>query len=150
MSSPLPSCYLTPHELMNRYPQVEKLTWNVAKITIFYVSGLLIGKPRTLKPNILESSFLDLITLANKVNNKRIINLSITTVEKHNFLSPHELIEAYPKVVDVLDWNESKVGIFYSCGLLFGHRIPRENKAVIAEDSFLELVDFATVILNGK
>lgn len=150
MSSPLPACYFTPNELIHRYPQVENLTWNASKIGTFFSAGLLKGKRRILKSCILESSFLDLVAYADKITEKKRINLQSLTNEKHNFLTPDELIHEYPQVMDELDWNASKIGIFYSSGLLLGHRSGRENKALIAQDSFIELLNYATIILLDR
>ncbi len=137
--------YLTPYELIRRYPQVEHMTWNASKIGTFFSAGLLKGKRKILKSLILESSFLDLVAYADQLVEKRKIDLNCKAHEKQNFLTPDELIHEYPQVVDELDWNASKVGIFYSSGLLLGYRNGKEHKALIAEKSFIELLNYATV-----
>ncbi len=65
-----------------------------------------------------------------------------------NYLTPQELINLYPQV-KLLGWSSSKVGTFFSSGLLLGYRSGKEYKALILEPSFQELMDYANVI-NDK
>jgi len=136
-----PLGHLTPHEMICKYPEVEGLGWNASKVGTFFISGLLKGKRKMFKSLILETSFLELLEYVDKIAEKK---RGISTRRDH--LTPEELIHKYPQVVDELDWNASKVGIFFSSGLLLGYRNGRESKALIVEASFLELVDYATVI----
>lgn len=65
--------FLTPEELMQRYPQVITLGWCSSKIGMFYNSGLLIGhrSGRESKALILESSFIELMEYVNQVTEKK-------------------------------------------------------------------------------
>ena len=65
-----------------------------------------------------------------------------------NYLTPEELMHRYPQV-ELLGWSSSKVGTFYSSGLLLGHRCGKEYKALILEPSFQELMDYANLV-NDK
>lgn len=143
--------YLTPNEMIRKYPQVEGFGWNASKIGTFFSAGLLRGKRKILKSQILESSFLELIEYLDKVTEKKRTSLNGKSPLKRDYLTPDELIHKYIQVADELDWNASKVGIFFSSGLLLGYRNGKEYKALIDEASFLELVDYATAVsLKGK
>ncbi len=65
-----------------------------------------------------------------------------------NYLSPEELMNLYPQV-KLLGWSSSKVGTFFSSGLLLGYRCGKEYKALILEPSFQELLDYANLV-NDK
>ena len=58
-----------------------------------------------------------------------------------NYLTPEEIINQYPQV-KILGWSASKVGTFYSSGLLLGYRCGKEYKAMILEPSFKKLMDY--------
>lgn len=66
-----------------------------------------------------------------------------------NYLTPQELIHQYPQV-QLLGWSSSRVGIFYSSGLLLGHRSGKEYKALILETSFQKLMDYANLVNDKK
>ncbi len=141
--------YLTPNEIVHKYPVVENYGWNASKIGTFFSSGLLIGKRKILKSKILESSFLELISYFEKVSEKKRINGF--DLNRKDYLTPDELIHKYRHLENDLDWNASKVGIFFSSGFLIGYRNSKEYKALINEGSFLELVDYVTSLsLKGK
>ncbi len=58
-----------------------------------------------------------------------------------DYLSPEELMNLYPQV-KLLGWSSSKIGVFFSSGLLLGYRSGKEYKALILESSFLELIEY--------
>jgi len=66
-----------------------------------------------------------------------------------NYLSPEELMQQYPQVQS-LGWCASKIGIFFSSGLLVGYRSGKEYKALILESSFVDLVEFANGVTLKK
>lgn len=66
-----------------------------------------------------------------------------------NYLSPEELMHRFPQV-ESLGWCSSKIGIFFSSGLLIGYRSGKEYKALILESSFIELVEYANGITLKK
>jgi hypothetical protein len=136
-----PIGHLAPNEMICKYPEAESLGWNAAKIGTFFSAGLLRGKRKTLKSFILETSFLELLEYVDKIAGKKRGNRT-----RCDHLTPDELVHKYPQVINELDWNASKVGIFYSAGLLLGYRNGRECKALIVEASFMELIDYASVI----
>lgn len=137
---------LTPVQLVKKYPQVESLGWNASKIGTFFSAGLLLGKRKMLKSLIYEKSFLQLLEYVDKVTDKRHVRESRNYCEVVNRLTPEELIRKYPQVETEWDWNASKVGIFFSSGLLLGYRNGREYKALIDESSFQELIDYVTAL----
>ncbi len=66
-----------------------------------------------------------------------------------DYYTPEELMERFPQV-ERLGWNASKIGIFFSSGLLVGHSGRKERKALILESSFIELIEFANTISVKK
>lgn len=138
------STSLTPYEIIRKYPHVEGFGWNASKIGTFFSAGLLLGKRKLLKSLILESSFLELMAYFDKVAEKKRMATFGSASIRRDYLTPEELIHKYAQVVDELDWNASKVGIFFSSGLLLGYRNGKEYKAMIDETSFRELIDYAT------
>ncbi len=58
-----------------------------------------------------------------------------------DYLSPEELMNLYPQV-KLLGWSSSKIGTFFSSGLLLGYRCGKEYKALILESSFIELIEY--------
>ncbi|WP_343636310.1 hypothetical protein [Fluviicola sp.] len=144
------STSLTPHELICKYPETEKWGWNSSKIGTFFSANLLIGKRKLLKARITETSFLELIDYCNKLLIKKSEILLAKTSVNLDFYTPDELVHKYPQVVDDLDWNASKIGVFFNAGLLDGYRDGKEYKALINETSFLELVNYATAISLRK
>ncbi len=139
---------LTPDQLIHKYPQLEYLGWNATKIGTFFSAGLLIGWRKHEKSFILESSFKDLIDYYNNVVTKCRIDLDC---KKHsNVATPEELLFKYPQVVHVWDWNTSKIGVFFNSGLLRGYRNGKENKALIQEISFEELIRFTNRVARSR
>ncbi|MBI1836451.1 MAG: hypothetical protein HYR91_04210 [Flavobacteriia bacterium] len=65
-----------------------------------------------------------------------------------NYLTPEELMNLYPQV-KLLGWSSSKIGTFFSSGLLLGYRCGKEYKALILESSFIELMEY-TNLVNDK
>ena len=57
-----------------------------------------------------------------------------------NFLTAEEFLAKYPQVITLANWDASKIGIFLSSGLLRGKKNGTENKHLIQENSFVELV----------
>ena len=53
--------------------------------------------------------------------------------------SPAELVEIYPQVAK-LGWTSVKIGMMFRCGLFVGYISGKENKAMIMEASFVELM----------
>lgn len=66
-----------------------------------------------------------------------------------DYYTPDELMQRYPQV-KMLGWNSSKIGIFFSSGLLIGYHGGKEKKALILESSFIELIEFANTISVKK
>lgn len=67
----------------------------------------------------------------------------------NNHLSPEELMKKFPQVAS-LGWCASKIGIFYSSGLLIGYRSGKEYKALILESSFVELMEYVNGVTMKK
>lgn len=65
---------------------------------------------------------------------------------EHNYLTPEELIKKYPEVKDI-GWTSSKIGVFFSGGLLQGKHCKREKRSLIRESSFIDLIDYYNVVL---
>lgn len=65
-----------------------------------------------------------------------------------NYLTPEELIERYPHT-HVIGWTASKIGIFYSAGLLHGHR-GKERRVLILESSFKKLLRYANEVSKER
>jgi len=59
-------------------------------------------------------------------------------------LTPDQLIHKYSQLENV-GWNASKIGTFFSAGLLLGKRTP--VRAYIQESSFKELVEYYNKVL---
>jgi hypothetical protein len=66
-----------------------------------------------------------------------------------DFYTPEELINLYPQV-KMIGWTSSKIGIFFSSGLLVGYTCKKEKKALILEASFIELIDFYNAVILKK
>ncbi len=58
--------------------------------------------------------------------------------------SPSELVELYPKVKSY-GWTPTKIGIFFRAGLLNGFISGKENKALILEESFIDLMNYFNI-----
>lgn len=67
----------------------------------------------------------------------------------HNYLTPDELIQKYPQVKDI-SWTSSKIGVFFSAGLLLGKICKKEKKALILESSFIELIEYYNHVVLKK
>lgn len=67
----------------------------------------------------------------------------------HDYHTPDELMQRFPQV-RMLGWNSSKIGIFFSSGLLIGYHCGKEKKAMILESSFIELIEFTNTISVKK
>jgi hypothetical protein len=132
--------FLTPVQLIEKYPQMKDWGWTASKIGIFYYCGLVNGKRRMFKSYILESSFLELIEFANLVATKH--QMSIKPGKRNNLLTPQEILEKYPECVRKLFWNSHKIGVLFNSGLLLGYRSGREYKALIHESSVLTLIRY--------
>lgn len=63
--------------------------------------------------------------------------------------TPEELIQKYPQV-KMIGWTSTKIGIFFHSGLLIGYQSRKERKALILEDSFIELVDYMNHVALKK
>jgi len=61
--------YLTPEELIQKYPEVKDIGWTSSKIGVFFNAGLLQGRhcKKEKRSLIRESSFIDLIDYYNAV-----------------------------------------------------------------------------------
>jgi hypothetical protein len=66
-----------------------------------------------------------------------------------DFYTPEELIQKYPQV-KMVGWTSTKIGIFFHSGLLIGYHSGKERKALILEDSFIELVDYMNHVAFKK
>jgi|GEM_PF-1094841 len=148
MSSAAPNSngHLTPSQLVRKYPEIELWGWNQSKIGIFYHSRLLVGKPKLFKSMIEVSSFLELVDYANTLHSKDQLNLRLLHGQHVNHMTPEEIMEEYPEIGRKWNWTASKIGTFYSAKLLLGHRNGKENKALIVERSFQELVEYVNGI----
>ncbi len=138
--------YLTPDELVHKYPQVESLGWNASKIGIFFSGHLLNGNwsRHANKALINEISLIELMEYTNAVSAKR--TFSIIPVQlNNNYLTPQELSEAYPQIFQ-LKWSAITIGIFFNSGLLLGHRNGKVYKAMIVESSFIDLMNYVKSI----
>jgi hypothetical protein len=60
---------------------------------------------------------------------------------RNDFLTPEELAQKYPQVQDI-GWTSSKIGVFFSAGLLIGKQCKKEKKSLILESSFIELMEY--------
>lgn len=136
--------YLTPEELLNRYPQIKALEWGVVKIGKFYTAGLLQGY-RCNKENkslILESSFINLIQFANNVTKEKELDTEKFECILSDYSCIDKLISIYPKV-RLLGWSSSIIGSFLRSGLLLGYYTGKGHKAMILECSFTKLIKYA-------
>lgn len=59
--------------------------------------------------------------------------------------SPAELIELYPQVAKI-GWTAVKIGMMFRCGLFVGYMSGKENKAMILEDSFVDLLKYFSTV----
>jgi hypothetical protein len=137
--------YLTPDELVHKYSRVESvLGWNASKVGTFFSAGLLHGHRKFFKSYIAEKSFLELVQFVNTVSIKKQLNFDAPAAVC-NLLTPEELMEKYEQVLS-WGWSASKIGTFFSSGLLLGHRNGKEYKALIIETSFLDLMDYVNIV----
>lgn len=67
----------------------------------------------------------------------------------HDYHTPDELMQRFPQV-RTLGWNSSKIGVFFSSGLLIGYHCGKEKKAMILESSFIELIEFTNTVVLKK
>ena len=68
--------FLSPEELIEKYPKAHRLNWTRETIGVFYWSGLLEGYfvKKLKKCFIREKSFRDLMRYANVITTKRLID----------------------------------------------------------------------------
>jgi hypothetical protein len=145
MSSSPHDRLLTPTQLVQKYPAVELFCWTPSVVGALYNFGLMLGK-RTEKANIYESSFINLVGLANQVaaNQKVILNTTI-----YEFWTPQEIIEEYPELLRVWYWDASTIGTILSARLLNGSK-HKEHSAHILLPSFWTLVDYVNNIKDQQ
>lgn len=62
-----------------------------------------------------------------------------------NYLTPMELMKAYPQVRK-MGWSAIKIGIFFSSGMLEGYCCVRERRSMILESSFILLVEYVNSV----
>ena len=139
--------YLTPDELVHKYPQVESLGWNASKIGIFFSAHLLNGNwnRHANKAFINELSLIELMEYTNAVSAKRTFSTVPSVQLNNNYLTPQELVEFYPQIIQ-LKWGSIVIGMFFNSGLLLGHRNGKDHKALIVESSFIDLVNYVNYI----
>ena len=63
--------------------------------------------------------------------------------------TPAELIEIYPNV-NAIGWTSTKIGIFFRAGLLNGFISGKEKKALITEESFIDLMKYYDIVTSKK
>lgn len=59
--------------------------------------------------------------------------------------SPAELVELYPQVSKI-GWTPVKIGMMFRCGLFVGYTSGKEKKAMILEESFVDLMKYITYV----
>lgn len=71
------SDYLTPAELVQRYPNVRGIGWSATKIGIFYKAGLLVGYYSSSERKVLiqAQSFIQLVHYANSLAMEKIVKV---------------------------------------------------------------------------
>jgi hypothetical protein len=137
----------TPEELLILHPNVKEIGWNPSKIGAFFNAHLLQGtrNRRMNKSYIDELSFIELyIYSQDKVRAKMKELNDSKSARAYDLFTPDELIHKYP-TAHIFSWDATKIGIFFSGNLLMGFRSTKEhNKALIIEDSFLNLFNYAS------
>lgn len=139
--------FFSPDELVHKYPQIELLGWNASKIGVFFSAHLLIGNwnRNSNRALINEFSLIELMEYTNAVSAKRTFSTVPCVPIRYNYLTPQELTEAYPQIIQ-LKWSAITIGIFFNSGLLLGHRNGKDHKALIIESSFIDLVNYVNYI----
>ena len=68
--------HYSPQELIELYPQVQKIGWTAQKIGTLFRCGLFVGffSGKERKAMILESSFIKALKFINEVNDDRKLN----------------------------------------------------------------------------
>jgi hypothetical protein len=61
---------------------------------------------------------------------------------KFEYLTPEEVLERYPQLVEVHGISDSMLGSFLKCHVLWGTYDSSKRKAKIREDSVLRLIQF--------
>ena len=59
--------------------------------------------------------------------------------------SPSELVDLYPQVSKI-GWSAVKIGMMFRCGLFVGYSSGKEKKAMILEESFVDLMKYITYV----
>jgi len=125
--------FLSPKELITRYPQVQLLGWTEAKIMLYQRSFLLLGLPSTRSKEFLidEFDFVELIRHTNEILEAHMVRTNATQYCIFDLLTPGEIVVEHPQITSLLGWDVSKIGLFYSGRLLWGPPNPsagRSNK----------------------
>ncbi len=139
--------YLTPEELLRRYPQIKAMEWGVITIGRFYSAGLLRGYRcnKEYKAMISDASFRDFIKFANDVTKEKELDIDAIECVLSDYSCIETLIIRYPKV-RLLGWSCSSIGSFFKAGVLLGYYTGKEHKAMILESSFKKLMQYANNI----
>lgn len=138
----------SPTFLCDLYPKTKLLNWTPSKVGTFMVSTLLIGTPKNKQRSaeISEQSFKELIQYSKELNNYR--NSILENDKSCQLFSPMELFELIPEV-RLLNWNPSRIGLFFKSRLLVG--IDNGIKPSLIElNSFKSLIAHANRNLLAK
>jgi hypothetical protein len=69
---------------------------------------------------------------------------------QNQYLTPAELIEKYPAVMEKFHWSPRELGLFLKCKILEGHYDRRKRSALIKESSLLQLVKYANQVIEEQ
>lgn len=148
------NCYddlKSPKSLCDKYSQVLMLGWTPAKIVMFLQAQLLIGvlKSKNRSCMIREKSFIKLLNYSRDLSEINNILLDPKGRGSINLMTPMELFEAYPRV-QLNSWTAASIGMFLNCKLLLGVYKGSGRSSIIAECSFLNLIEHTNNILEWK
>jgi hypothetical protein len=137
----------SPEELYHYcYDQCNDRAWNASKIGTFFSAYLLDGL-RDFKNNKALISLESYYALVEYSNNQVVEKMMELNNGKRplaqNLLTPDELMNRFPNVATI-GWDTSKIGVFFKSSLLMGYVAKHDKKALIIEDSFRKLIDYAS------
>lgn len=140
-----------PKFLCEKYEQVLLLGWTPAKIAMFLQAQLLVGvvKSRNRPCMIREKSFVRLLNYSRNLSDINNVLLDPKGRGTINLMTPMELYEAYPRV-QLNSWTAASIGMYLNCKLLLGVYKGSGRSSIIAESSFIKLIEYSNSVLEWK
>lgn len=142
---------MCPKFLCEKYSQVLLLGWTPAKIAMFLQAQLLIGvvKSRNNPCMIREKSFVRLLNYSRNLSEINNVLLDPKGRGTINLMTPMELYETYPRV-QLNSWTAANIGMYLNCKLLLGVYKGSGRSSIIAESSFLKLIEYSNSVLEWR